>query len=553
MTDAVTVHKPGPGRCPTCGSDNIRWDTFAHAMTHSGQPRPIDYYDRVKQWDFTCLVCGFSETGFDNEAKLDDIMARWRNPACPPYTAAEIKRDTDYIIAKGEENDRKRTWPRDPVSGVEYYQAKRTKRLADEYSRALPENLGLLADILARPEDDGLRRAYAAWMKMQPPALRRSQYPNAPIRESSSNPADAAWFINAQLDVYDALRANPKADIAPFMHDRVDGYQGSLDRLRGGIVLGYGEYDIFSVTGFTDNHFFVRGFIEHLAVKAKAFLTFAEFLYTLVPLRHLTLTYCPAVLDGLAASPHLARIRSLDLPNRMLNNEYTRLNDLTDAHVQTLAGSPHLAGLRYLDLEDNEALTVRALDHLALSPHLRSLSHVRLDLYSYHRTHGAFGAHTRTLGLRRLDEWRAPLEARHGYLPWLHPEEHYGSPTPDLEAVDAHPVGDPAVRPDLDARRRARLPAAAELALSACLHPDGTLRARSLEVDVPGGHLAATLDRAAPDPDLSDLRALVTLTIRRATAPLRAWDATTRANLDLAPGATVTLGVRLPHAPAASS
>ncbi|MEZ4403893.1 MAG: hypothetical protein R3B06_27970 [Kofleriaceae bacterium] len=543
MTEPAPL-QPAAHRCPRCKSERTHRKVVTTHLVHAGVEQVKDSYDRVKSYEFSCDDCHLAESMLDSEAGVMDLRLRWTNPEARPYTHEEFKHDTDYIISKRDEFDRKRTWPRDPHQPLEFYIEERQRDLVEVGRRYLPENPDLREQILANPEDNTLRRAYAAWIRVQPPATMIRITGNRAPYTSTVAPADAAWFINAQLDVNEAWRANPKADVAPQMRDG-DHQWGFFD-LRGGYMRGWGRDEFFGLTYFLENLMFVRGFVEHVAIKAHLFPSFAPFLYTLAPFRHLTLTYVPAVLDKLLASPHLARIRSLKLPNRMENNHYTRLNDLTDEHVRAVAACPHLAPLHFLDLEDNTDLTPRAFDHLALSPYLRSLSHVRLDIYSYSRSFGGYGDHSSSLAERRLERWRDELEARHGYLPWLHPEDDYGTAEPLLETVDAHPVGEAAFRPDIAARCRARLPVEVDLALTGLLTPDASLRAVHLDVEFAGGRLVATLNHATPDPALPDLRALVTLTVRRINAPARAYDFATATNLDLHPGTTVTVGVRLP-------
>jgi hypothetical protein len=125
----------------------------------------------------------------------------------------------------------------------------------------------------------------------------------------------------------------------------------------------------------TDRRFF-RGFVEHVAIAAKDFLAVAEALYVLAPIRHVTLTDASAHTAALAASPHLAQLRSIALRSGVLDDHAARRNELTDEQLRMLARSPHLHGLRHLDLGDATALTPRALDHLAMAPGLTSLSAV---------------------------------------------------------------------------------------------------------------------------------------------------------------------------------
>jgi hypothetical protein len=148
----------------------------------------------------------------------------------------------------------------------------------------------------------------------------------------------------------------------------------------------------------------------------------------------------------------------------MRNNKFTRLNDLTDEHIERLAASPQLRGLRYLDLRDCTRLSERALVALARSPHLRELSHVSMNTYRYYQTiehpqWGGLGDWHEALEARRALDLRRVVEAEVGYVPWLHPEAHYGSADPDIEAVIEHPI---VLDPDVAARRGAEVDPNAE-------------------------------------------------------------------------------------------
>lgn len=466
----------------------------------------------------------------------------------PGYFAERFEAQTKRIMAIQEANDRAATWPQDNDRFPPWTSDRRlAARLADEHEnpRSFPENEELRVAVCQRPDEDEPRRAYARWMERQPAIVVPASDEGPAF--SRGDPRDIATFIDAQLEIAAGHRADPRFDPTPLLAKR---FEGSLSDWRFGRGdWGWWDTAYLATQGVIDHRMFFRGFVEHVAIKAKYFLPFAEELYFLAPIRHLTLTYCAEHMDALAASPHLAQLRSISLPNRMFNNHFTRLNDLTDDHIRTFARSPHLAGLRHLDLEDAAALTPRALDHLAMAPGLASLSALTFDLHVYGRALGTLGDFTRVRSEQRVLAWRDDLEARHGYLPWLHPDEHYGTLNPDPEAPVEHPVGDATLRPDVAARRRPALPPALVDAIVDRLTPDGELRDRSLVVPLPTGRVVATLERATPDPALPDLRTLVTLTVQQTIAPIRAYDHGTRAVVELRPRVTATLGVPAPVAP----
>jgi hypothetical protein len=547
-------------RCPRCGSTRAigRMGTTERA---SGTG-PGSIYEAVTRAFMTCEDCKLVEDLLDDIANHDAYVValqRWRNPAFdetkPYYSTIDFHAETRDRMLKADARDRSRTWPEDPWRELFEYEAAYEKKQRESRAEGLflPENDALFAKVLADPEDRALRWEYAAWLNEQP----RSTYKDYDGKcfTSPDEPKYHAWYMTAQLRTWDALQIDPKADVAAHMYDAAENYQTNILKLRA-TYDSVGKHHFLCVN-FVDQHWYICGFIEHVAIKAPVFLRFAKFLYSIAPLRHLTLTYAKTAMAVLAASPHLARIRTLRLPNRMLNNEYTRLNELVDDDIAVLASSPHLADLTLLDLEDNDRLTIRAFDHLALSPHLRSLSHVAFDVYYYDREFGRFGDYRRELREHRNELWRDELEARHGYLPWLHPEEHYGVPQPLLEQVNAHPVGVASFRPDVAARRRAHLPAHVLAAIAACVIVDGQIelvkRAIIVPLYGPGGasigRLVATIVDVVPDPAISDLRALVTLTIAQLNVPvphaMSSYDHATGANVVLAEDQTLTVGIPL--------
>jgi hypothetical protein len=80
-----------------------------------------------------------------------------------------------------------------------------------------------------------------------------------------------------------------------------------------------------------------------------------------------------------------------------------------------------------------------------------------------------------------LAEWMPELEKRHGYLPWLHADEHYGTSTPSNVRVAEHPIGRVSFRPDIAARARPRLSPSLVDAIVSRLDPTTTkIRDRAL-------------------------------------------------------------------------
>jgi len=417
-------------RCPHCQSTDIY-----HALSSS---RGID--DDF----FLCRSCDARELRLSTAPDYRDFLQRWANEAWQQPTFEEMQQRIDETNRLFDETERQKTWPLESRTSPPTSRAKRQDELAFRYELSVkdgvppkeyPENDALLAQVLESPDADAPRQAYAAWQRTQG------------YQRGSTDSAWIATFIEAQLEIAATLRGDPRADILPLAQALHPSFTPM--KLRRGIMPNFGRFDlgVLEAEGLIDHAWFARGFIEHVAVKAHRFLEIADELYSLAPIRHLTITYVKGlnhddrgILRALARSPHLDRIRSIRLPARMFNNHFTRLNQLTDEDLEILADSPHLASVAYLDLEDADALTIRAFDALATSRHLPRLSFVGADWYRYFRELGKFGKHARELVERRIERFAAELEQRHGRLPWLHPIDHYGTPHPDVEAVVEHPL-----------------------------------------------------------------------------------------------------------------
>ena len=203
-------------------------------------------------------------------------------------------------------------------------------------------------------------------------------------------------------------------------------------------------------------------------MRANRFLQFADELFSLAPIRGLRLLGTPAVVDELAASPHLRRLRSLALVGLDPNDE------LTDDMLARLLGSPHLENIVHIGIARQGRLTPRAFEMIATAPTLPRLSYLELENapltcfvepIDLTTSPGTLSYFERVIqkppesGDPRdtpkpvefhPDDWIVELERKHGYAPCLHPWEHYGRYVLDLEAVMQHPV---ALDPEVAARR----------------------------------------------------------------------------------------------------
>jgi len=211
-------------------------------------------------------------------------------------------------------------------------------------ARSLPGTLvavsdlpALLAAVVAAPEDDAPRAAYAAAVAM--------------------TDAERAELISLQLRIAASRKAQRPAD-----------ERGAAAMRAGELVRARGAEWARDVTPLVAKWRFVRGFVEDVVLDAAAFLARAPALYARAPVLHVQLTGAKAVAAALFGSPHLARLHSLDLMG----------NALGDAEVALLAASPHLANLRWLGLANNQ-IGRPGLDALAASRQLPRLAYVALS------------------------------------------------------------------------------------------------------------------------------------------------------------------------------
>ncbi len=122
---------------------------------------------------------------------------------------------------------------------------------------------------------------------------------------------------------------------------------------------------------------FVRGFAERLSLAGRAFLSLGDGLFRTAPVRHFRLVAVQPFVGELARSPHVARLRSLDLTGNRIGPDGVRElgtsahlgnltaldlggNDLGPDGVRELAAWPTFGGLRELGLASN-GLTADAL------------------------------------------------------------------------------------------------------------------------------------------------------------------------------------------------
>lgn len=194
----------------------------------------------------------------------------------------------------------------------------------------------LLAAVIAAPEDDAPRAAYAAAIAMTDP--------------------ERAELISIQL----RLDASRKAQ-------RLAAERGPAAIRAGELVRKRGAEWARDVAPLVAKYQLLRGFVDSVTLDAAAFLARAETIYARAPVLHLTLTHVRAVdMLQLFTSPHLVRLHSLDLHR----------NDLNDLDLAVLA-SQQLPNLRWLNVQNNH-ISRAGIDALASTPSLPRLAYVDL-------------------------------------------------------------------------------------------------------------------------------------------------------------------------------
>lgn len=289
----------------------------------------------------------------------------------------------------------------------------------------------LWQEIIAWPDDDEPRRAYADWFRSQPAEMAQ----------------DFARFITAQLRVADAFRADPHADVVVLRSWSGSSYV-SVPDFRAAMPLRRSLTEplrLLLADGLVGWPQFYRGAVERVVMRARRFLDVGEEVFRVAPIRHLVLTDVPEVASQLARSPLLARIRSLSLP------AYELRDALTDGHVATLLESPHLAALAHVRLVHQRKLTDRSYEQIATARTLPQLSCLEVFVTvqwsdSVQEGYAPIGRRDRmfardtTRNVRRARQWVADVEQRIGHAPCLHPETYYRPDYVDLESVVAHPI-----------------------------------------------------------------------------------------------------------------
>jgi uncharacterized protein (TIGR02996 family) len=310
----------------------------------------------------------------------------------------------------------------------------------------------LLQQVLAEPDDDVVRRAYADWLLEHgdEAAGRRGEFIHVQCQLAAWDDELADWDEWAE-----AARRRPE-----------------LRAREQELLAAHGAEWAAPLAGMVQEYRFRRGFVEEVTMPGPAFLQHAPQLFRLTPLRRVRFTAL-GTWQTLFESPHLAGLSGLDLTGIGLGDHALRallasphltgLTSLTlaschvsDAGAAALADSPLLARVTALDLSRNR-IGPAGLQALLSSPYRARLRTLSLE-----------GNHA--LGAGTLETLTASLKGRPDpavlravlLLPNPRVREYTGAPARDLadEAATA-PEGPAAVLTRALAGSRRRLRAAA--------------------------------------------------------------------------------------------
>jgi uncharacterized protein (TIGR02996 family) len=186
-------------------------------------------------------------------------------------------------------------------------------------------NVAFLQAILEAPDDDAPRLIFADWLDEQGDS-RRAEFIRLQCALARMSEDDSTR-VGMQRREQDLLSAHQEA---------------------------WGEPIRAMVFGWE----FRRGFVERVTTTAHRFLKFGEALFRLAPVQHLRLTYVKDRQQKVAASPHLARLKSLDVSDGAVRG----------GEAWVLAASPHLTSLTALCLSRLQISNLEAERLARISP-----------------------------------------------------------------------------------------------------------------------------------------------------------------------------------------
>jgi uncharacterized protein (TIGR02996 family) len=278
------------------------------------------------------------------EPERQAVMSRLFDEVCRELGYPALLRNGVLLLAAWSPALGRRDFPPQTFVGTEDGDKQRWAEYAlppvtDPIVVAAEDVLGqLYARILAEPDDDGLRLAYADAVEPEHPDYARLI--RLQVRYTLDRQAGVAW-APARLAEMNRLERQYHRDVVP---PEVWGALGEEWHVR-------------------------RGFVEAAAMEAGQFIEDAAHLMAEVPLRMLYLTgEADERIDELAALPELARLRGLSFWG----------NPIGDDGLRRFLASPYLTGLRWLSV-DNTGVTLAGIEALAESDAVPELRYLRAD------------------------------------------------------------------------------------------------------------------------------------------------------------------------------
>lgn len=269
----------------------------------------------------------------------------------------------------------------------------------------------LLADVVDAPFDNAPRLAYADHLDTE-----------------SEGPSLRAEFIRLQIQLATERFDQPTAATAGDVNAEIARKMAWLTAQQRVQLLIDGNKAAWAaqLLQVADDVHFVRGFVASVVVGAAAFVKDGALLLRQAPIVYIELRGTLGALDPLIACPALADVRALSLSEEGLN----------DDALGRFIVSPHLHQLWWLELGGNR-IGMTGIDRLAAA-NLARLRYVGLtgNPVDPHETVGADGYMIQDAALPPEGE---ALEAKHGFLPWLHyssdslldfPPDPRGAPLP---------------------------------------------------------------------------------------------------------------------------
>lgn len=254
-----------------------------------------------------------------------------------------------------------------------------------------------LATLLARPEDDTARLAYAKALPEGDPRRRfiLLQLKLAHILSHEGNADDWSRAEACRRESQALLAEHGEAWSAP-LRPLVPRRMVQTPAERRGVV-------------HDESVGFARGFVEKLKLPPRVFVEHAEELLKRTPLLHLQLSETEG-LDALWSCPQLGRIRALSLANLPIGA----------AGMRALVASPHLRELRWLSVYGCK-LAEEGLEVLCAAPNLPSLRWVTLGANGFTDPQESPGS----VDGDWIYDWQQSdfgreLEKKHGRKEWLH-------------------------------------------------------------------------------------------------------------------------------------